>query len=318
MTLHQPWHDGVGRRVGKRLRHIRKPKKPPDPGGKKSMKKHQPKRRSTQSQEEGKHPVSMDGYVRLLKYHSGGRIIRGRRYVNCGERHVDKRALDRERFYSPCGMSRRRTKLFYQRKMRERQYKATPPAPIQTEQVLPPQSNPRSLMHPVCSNINSSHHGIAAIAVVVALIVRKLIQQRRSPTINTQTTAHQMKSSTMSARLKSSNMSARGQTSKSTRSWPVRKMFLFFAFTLCTHLCTRGVNTGHHYKPFLLQHSTMEKQAAAEQQGVKIITEGTPSPIEETPVATTGAAAATRIEELLRWFQGNSQVLQEGGKAPSA
>ena len=31
MTLHQPWHDGVGRRVGKRLRHIRRPKKPPDP-----------------------------------------------------------------------------------------------------------------------------------------------------------------------------------------------------------------------------------------------------------------------------------------------
>ena len=95
-------------------------------------------------------------------------------------------------------------------------------------------------------------------------------------------------------------------------------MFLFFAFTLCTHLCTRGVNTGHHYKPFLLQHSTMEKQAAAEQQGVKVITEGTPSPIEEMPVATTGAAATTRIEEFLKWFQGNSQVLQEGGKAPSA
>ena len=171
-------------------------------------------------------------------------------------------------------------------------------------------------MHPVCSNINSSHHGIAAIAVVVALIVRKLIQQRRSPTIKT--TTQTLKSSTMSARLKSSNMSARGQTSKSARSWTVRKMFLFFAFTLCTHLCTRGVNTGHHYKPFLLQHSTMEKQAAAEQQGVKIITEGTPSPIEETPAAITGAVTATRIEEFLRWFQGNSQVLQEGGKAPSA
>jgi len=25
------WHDGVGRRVGRRLRHIRRPRKPPDP-----------------------------------------------------------------------------------------------------------------------------------------------------------------------------------------------------------------------------------------------------------------------------------------------
>ena len=106
----------------------------------------------------------------------------------------------------------------------------------------------------------------------------------------------------MSARLKSSNMSAKRQTSKGARSWPLRKMFLFFAFTLCTHFCTQGKKTGHHYKPFLLQHSTMEKQAAAKQQGDKVTTEGTPSPMEETPVATSGAAAATRSKEFIKGF----------------
>ena len=147
--------------------------------------------------------------------------------------------------------------------------KVTPPVTIHSEQILPTQISPTSLRHPVYSNSNSSHHGIAVIAAVVALIVRKLIQQRQSPKINTQTTDRQMKSSTTSARR---------QTSEGARSWPLRKMFLFFAVTLGTHLCTRGVHTGHQYKPFLLQPSTMKQQAAA-------------------------------------LLQANSQVLQEGGRA---
>ena len=190
MTLHQPWHDGVTRRVGKRLRRIRKPRKPPDPREKNSTTKPKRKRRSTQRREEGCHPSLMSGYARLIKYHAGGRIIRGRRYGNCCDRHVDNRAWDRERFYSPCGMSRRRTKQFYQQKMQEQQskVKVTPPVTIQSEQILPTQISPTSPRHSVYYNSNSCHHGIAGIAVVVALIVRKLIQQRRSPKINTQTT----------------------------------------------------------------------------------------------------------------------------------
>ena len=155
----------------------------------------------------------------------------------------------------PCGMLWRRTEQFYQRKMQEQLSKVAPPVTIQSEQVLPPQSSPTSPRHPVYYNSNSCHHGIAVIAVVVALIVRKLTQQRQAPKINTLTTDRQMKSSTMSARR---------QTSKGAHSRPLRKMFLFFAFTLCTHLCTRGVNTGHQYKPFLLQHVCMQQTVLGE------------------------------------------------------
>ena len=52
MTLHQPWHDGVGRRVGKRLRHIRKPRVPPDPGGNRPTKLDQ-RRKNAYQQEVG-------------------------------------------------------------------------------------------------------------------------------------------------------------------------------------------------------------------------------------------------------------------------
>ena len=106
MTLHQPWHDGVGRRVGKGLRHIRRPKKPPDP--KPSVKKWQHTIQGKKSP--GKPAVatispSIEGLFNLFLRRAVGCRIGGRCWATCAPKHRLSRALHRARYYRSRGRS---------------------------------------------------------------------------------------------------------------------------------------------------------------------------------------------------------------------
>ena len=110
MTLHQPWHNGVGRRVGKRLRHIRRPKKPPDP--KPSVKKWQhtiQKKKLPGKPAVATISLSTEGLFNLFSPCAVGRRIGGRRWATCAPKHRLSRALHRARYYRSRGMSSRRS-----------------------------------------------------------------------------------------------------------------------------------------------------------------------------------------------------------------
>ena len=110
MTLHQPWHDGVGRRVGKRLRHIRRPKKPPDPGPSIKEWKHT-KRKKKKPKESAVVTISLsiDGLFNLFSRRAVGRRIGGRRWPSCATKHRLSRELFRARYYHKHGRFSRRS-----------------------------------------------------------------------------------------------------------------------------------------------------------------------------------------------------------------
>ena len=110
MTLHQPWHDGVGRRVGKRLRHIRRPKKPPDPGPSVKEWKHT-KRKKKKPKESAVVTISLsiEGLFNLLSRRAVGRRIGGRRWPSCATKHRQSRELFRARYYHSRGRFSRRS-----------------------------------------------------------------------------------------------------------------------------------------------------------------------------------------------------------------
>ena len=180
MTLHQPWHDGVGRRVGKRLRHIRKPRVPPDPGGNRPAKLDQ--RRKKCLSKRGRGPTdsggTLPGRLNLPGRRAAARIICGVRRTGCNSHHKCRRAMDRDYHYRPCGMSRHHTKIFVKEKLRNQFYKSAPPVQIICEKHLPTQFGPANIKHPICSNTSNYNHGTGTVAMVATLIIPTLIQRR--------------------------------------------------------------------------------------------------------------------------------------------
>ena len=109
------WHDGVGRRVGKRLRHIRKPQKPPDPEEKKteqnSTKISAERGRATAAGRHKRAPSTppekkVNILFCLYSQHAAGPIIGGSRRTICNSKHKQSRATDRGHHHQTCGAAR--------------------------------------------------------------------------------------------------------------------------------------------------------------------------------------------------------------------
>ena len=109
------WHDGVGHRVGKGLRHIRKPRKPPDPEKKKreqkSTKLSAERGRAAAARRHKRAPSTppeekVKILFRLYSRHPAGRIIGGSRRTTCNSKHKQSRAADRQHHYTTCGSTR--------------------------------------------------------------------------------------------------------------------------------------------------------------------------------------------------------------------
>ena len=195
MTLHQPWHDGVGRRVGKRLRHIRKPRKPPDPkdcNNKTQSKTQRSREKSTnrgRAAAEGDHhgagapPLPPDRKVEimfhLLSRHAPGRFICGSRRTICNSTHQYSRKVDREWHYRRCGSARfTHQKTFG--KSSQHQKKDHIRLPIQLSHNLPTQRGPASIRPPVHYTAQSSS-SINILAMVIGLnLLRRLTSTRKA------------------------------------------------------------------------------------------------------------------------------------------
>ena len=131
MTLHQPWHDGVGRRVGKRLRHIRRPKKPPDPGPSIKEWKHT-KRKKKKSKESAVVTISLsiDGLFNLFSRRAVGRRIGGRRWPSCATKHRLSRERFRARYYHKRGRFSRKSSNQKKNQTNKDRASSTTPPPI--------------------------------------------------------------------------------------------------------------------------------------------------------------------------------------------
>ena len=146
MTLHQPWHDGVGRRVGKRLRHIRRPKKPPDPKPSVKERKHTTRRKK---QPENKPEVatisqSLEGLFNLFSQRAVGRRIGGRRWPSCATKHRLSREKFRARYYHKRGRFSRRSSNQKKNQTNKDRASSTTPLPILRTHNLPTLLNVKS------------------------------------------------------------------------------------------------------------------------------------------------------------------------------
>ena len=178
MGSHLPWHDGVGRRVGKRLRHIRKPRKPPDPRAvpKQQHSKKKPSDRGRSAAEEdhqkcGPRPSPeelVNTLFQLYKRHAPGRKICGSRRTICNSQHKQSRADDRGWHYRQCGSARFLTKKTPVKSSQTQTNNITPP--IQTSHNLPTHFGPESIRPPLHWTSQSNLINIPAMVLGLSLI----------------------------------------------------------------------------------------------------------------------------------------------------
>ena len=194
MTLHQPWHDGVGRRVGDKLRHIRKPRKPPDPKNEKKKTQRSAKnstnrgRAAAVEDHQGGPPSPPEELAEILfqfyKQHAPGRIICGSRRTICNSKHKQSRAVDREWHYRRCGSARFTHKKTFGTSSHHRK-KDDIRLPIQISHNLPTQWGPASIRPPIhCTAQSSSSINILAMVIGLNLLRRITSTQKASQHTN--------------------------------------------------------------------------------------------------------------------------------------
>ena len=174
MTLHQPWHDGVGRRVGKRLRHIRRPKKPPDPKASVKERKHPIRRKK---QPENKPEVatisqSLEGLFNLFSRRAVGRRIGGRRWPSCATKHRLSRERFRARYYHKRGRFSRKSSNQKKNQTNKDRASSTTPLPSLRTHILPTLLNVKSKLQTINSLFSTALAITLTITVIFWLIQR--------------------------------------------------------------------------------------------------------------------------------------------------
>ena len=167
MTLHQPWHDGVGRRVGKRLRHIRRPKKPPDPGPSVKEWKHT-KRKKKKPNESAVVTISLsiEGQFNLFSLRAVGRRIGGRRWPSCATKHRLSRERFRARYYHKRGRFSRKSSNPKKNHTNKDRASSTTPLSILRTHILPTLLNVKSKLQ----TINSLFSTALAITLTITIM----------------------------------------------------------------------------------------------------------------------------------------------------
>ena len=184
---HLPWHDGVGRRVGNKLRHIRKLKEPPDPKQIKQRSKTKNKRFASRGRAKAGDRILLcdpETPVEVLTnlFARYPNRVGGIRRTNCNSRHRKSREANRFTHYRrECGLSTHS----HIKQSSTKQKEPTNTPQIKLIQDLPQTFGPGSIRAPITDLHNSAAQSSFAILAILALLpLLKLIapaQHTRNP-----------------------------------------------------------------------------------------------------------------------------------------